>query len=267
VGCVGNESSLRLDGVMQADDEAVHAARERGDFCGNPVERDRRRRADTALGKFNGKRVQSRQHAVHRPSDHEPRQRNGDQDRRGRPERRGLCDFLAHHFLLRDLDSAPGIARRVDAPFLARGFGGCIARPGLRRDVDGREGCVDEPALRIPDANRELIFGILIRLCGRVRGGNADSGVERDLAELTVEKLRRCIVRVKVCKCARRQADDGKKDGHIDERRAPQRRGRQDFGSIHPAPRTLRMIVLPNLRRTEWIRTSTALLSTSSPQP
>ena len=85
VSGVGNKSSLRLDGVMQADDEAVHAARERGDFCGNPVERDRRRRADAALGKLDGQRIQSRQHPIHRPSDHEPRQRNGDQDRRGRP--------------------------------------------------------------------------------------------------------------------------------------------------------------------------------------
>ena len=133
--------------------------------------------------------------------------------------------------------------------------------------MDGRKGCVDEPSLRIPDADGELIFGILIRLGGRVCRGNAGSGVERDLAELTIEKLRRGVMRIKVGKCARRQADDGKKDGHIDERRAPKRRGPQDFGSIHPAPRTLRMIVLPNLRRTEWIRTSTALLSTSSPQP
>ena len=170
VSGVGNKSSLRLDGVMQADDEAVHAARERGDFCGNPVERDRRPRADAALGKFNGKRVQSRQHPIHRPSDHEPRQRDGDQDRRGRPERRGLCDFLTHHFLLRNLNRVPGIARRVDAPFFARGFGVCVARPGLRRDVDGRKRCVDEPALRIPDADRESIFGVLIRLRGRVCG-------------------------------------------------------------------------------------------------
>ena len=133
--------------------------------------------------------------------------------------------------------------------------------------MDGRKGCVDELALRVPYADGELIFGILIRLRRRVCGGNAVSRVERDLAELPVEKLRRCVMRIKVGKCARRHTYDGKKDGHIDERCPPKRRGRQDFGSIHPAPRTLRMIVLPNLRRTEWIRTSTALLSTSSPQP
>ena len=139
VSGVGNESSLRLDGVMQPDDEAVHAARQRGDFCGNPVERDRRRRADAALGKLDGQRIQSRQHPVHRPSDHEPCQGNSDQDRRRRPERRGLRNFLAHHFLLRDLNHAPRVARRVDAPVLARGFGVCIARPDLKGDVDGRE--------------------------------------------------------------------------------------------------------------------------------
>ena len=82
---------------------------------------------------------------------------------------------------------------------------------------------MDEPALRIPDADRELIFGVLIRLRGRVCRGNADPGVDRDLAQLTVEKLRRRVMRIKVRKGARRQADDGKKDGHIDERRAPKR--------------------------------------------
>ena len=124
VSGVGNESFLRLDGVAKADDESVHAQRERGDFSGNPVQRDRRRRPDAALGKLDGKRVQPRQHTVHRPSDHQPRQRNGDQDRRGRPERRGLCDFLAHHLLLRDLNRAPGVACRVNSPFLPPGFSG-----------------------------------------------------------------------------------------------------------------------------------------------
>ena len=46
--------SLRLDGVMQPDDEAVHAARQRGDFGRDAIERDRRCRTDAALGKLNG---------------------------------------------------------------------------------------------------------------------------------------------------------------------------------------------------------------------
>ena len=126
---------------------------------------------------------------------------------------------------------------------------------------------MDEPALRIPEGDRELVFGILIRLRGRIRRGNAGAGVERDLTQLTVEKLRRRVIRINLCKRARRQADDGKEDGYVDKRCSSKRSGRQDFGSIHPAPRTLRMTVLPNFRRAEWIRTSTALLSTSSPQP
>ena len=60
VSGVGNELSLRLDGVVQTDDEAVHAARERSDLRGNPVERDRRRDADAAFRKLDGKCVQSR---------------------------------------------------------------------------------------------------------------------------------------------------------------------------------------------------------------
>ena len=37
--------------------------------------------------------------------------------------------------------------------------------------------------------------------------------------------------------------------------------------TIHPTPRTFLIAVAPNFRRTEWIRNSTALLSTSSLQP
>ena len=45
------------------------------------------------------------------------------------------------------------------------------------------------------------------------------------------------------------------------------RRAQAPFETIHPSPLTFLMTVLPSLRRRAWIRYSTALLSTSSPQP
>ena len=200
---------MRLDGVMQPDDEAIHAARQRGDFAGIPssaivAAASTLRSANSMESVF---RRDSTQFIAHPTTSHA----RGIAIRTGAAakKRRGLGNFLAHNFLLRDLDCALQVACRIDAPHFASGFGVRVPWPGLKGDVDGRKGTLDERALRIPDSDGELIFGILIRLRGRVCGRNAATGVERDLAQLTVEKLRRLVTRIEVSKCARRQTDSG----------------------------------------------------------
>ena len=83
---VGEKALLRFDRRPQPLDKPVHARHERRHFRGNAVKRDRLRRHGAARRDFGRQLIQPPEHAVHRPSDDEPGERDHDQDRRGGPD-------------------------------------------------------------------------------------------------------------------------------------------------------------------------------------
>jgi len=117
------------------------------------------------------------------------------------------------------------------------------------------------------DGDGEPVLRVLVRRGRRVGGLGAVTGDQGDLAQLPVEELGRLAARVIEPDQDRDDAGHGEQPAHPAKGRAAQGYRPHDLRTIQPVPRTLKMTSLPNLRRMEWIRTSTALLSTSSFQP
>ena len=116
--------------------------------------------------------------------------------------------------------------------------------------TDGFELC-ERPAVEIADLDHVVVLGLVRRhvdRLGRREGLVAD--VARDLLLLQVEDIR--WPRgwpIRMPRSRRPVLSRSASRGEREQRRAAQR-GHGPFGTIQPAPRTLRMMSLSNLRRT-----------------
>src|SRR5205823_14713039 len=126
-------------------------------------------------------------------------------------------------------------------------------------------------AALVPDLHDQRIAACGADAAGA--GGRCDKGRigqrSRHFLELVVEQ------RVRLVACAQIGADRSADDGECQAQEQPHQQFATDgfhaacgsgFATIQPTPRTLRMRSAPSLRRSEWMWTSTALLSIDSLQ-
>src|SRR5262249_25958839 len=97
--------------------------------------------------------------------------------------------------------------------------------------------------------------------------GQPFAGVESDLAQLGIEQAIGFNPHEMIGHGDGPGADEAKQRRNPDENRFEQRHHASICTTVQPAPRTFLMMSLSNFLRISWIRKSTALLSTSSPQP
>ena len=174
--------------------------------------------------------------------------------------------FLAHAHALRYLNGAAGIAELIQPPVFPQHLNGGKTLLALPCQGYGIRAAPYGTALAIPDRDDKIILSVVFH-CRGAHIGRAIPGIQCKHAQLHVKIAIGLAAGDFICNGEGNQANNGQHCRHPDQRGAAQRIHAASFRTIQPAPRTLRMMSLSNFRRMEWISTSTALLSTSSPQP
>jgi len=252
--------------MLEPLDQGVHADDQRANLFRNPLERDRILAIETPLRDRACDRGESSQKPCKRPADQKPGEWDDDEDRDSRTDRGMLGNLPTDDLAVRDLHGSSAVDQCIDPPILACCMDVRKAGLGAAGDIDSGRGSMKRLARPVPNLHGEVVFRVVLdgRIC---RVGHALASVQRYLSKLAVEKRFRFIAREPVRNRSASDPNDGQHRRHPQQCRPAQRGHDPTFTTIQPAPRTLRMTSLSSFLRTEWIKTSTALLSTSSPQP
>src|ERR1700704_6160915 len=259
---IRNELPLLFDRRSLAAKQLGHGLDKRPYFNRRNVKRQRLGRVDAASRQTNACLIESLEKPAHGQDNDRPRNGDGRENGQRRAHRQLFGNVVAHLLAVRNLDGAPASSSREDAPgdAIDRQIDKAVGSLPGNVDATGRS---DLSILHIPDLDDEFVFGIVLKELWRQRLP-AVAYLHGDLSQLAIEEEIRLVP-------PREIGDEHADQAHGREDRCDPGQGRPANGrhdasliTSQPAPRTLRMISLSNLRRMLWIRTSTALLSISS---
>ncbi len=276
---VGHHAALLGQHQAQAREQAIDRVDQRDGLQRNARRIEIGLAAAVHLVHRARKRHQRRKALAQETVHDQQQQRHEHQHRHQREDGAVTRRLFARPQPLRHAESlAAGVAGHEHAPVDAAR----LERLQSRHQRDGQEDVgtrVRIDAFGPQRAHDVVRLAVLAFDVGRAgRRGEHQLGRQRhaDLAQLRVRDL----VRVAPGQRERQRGHRGahQHDGHRqpDEQPSTERpvhRGRSSpsrasrRSTIHPRPRTLRMLSAPSLRRRPWMMTATALLSTSSPHP
>ena len=249
---IRNESPLSLQQSAEPREQQIDRAHEGDDFGGHVVERNRVVGGGVPRGDRDGQAIEPGHDPVDDPVQRQQRQRNKDRDRKRCLKRCVGRQLLPDAHRLRNLNSSIRRSQRVDAPFVIGRRN--VGQPGrlLPRDINGGQRLPKRPAGRIPDLDDEVVLRIVRNAANRAIHwhGRRIPDIERDLPKLIVEEVGRLVPGEEVGRRRRADADNRHQSSEPHESRASDRDHAFHLGIIQPAPRTLRMMSLSNLRRT-----------------
>ncbi len=276
VSGVGHQAALLFQQAAHARQQAVDGVHERQHLGRNAVGAQRLQVAHVAFVHVAGQRHQRHEALPQQQVDDQQQQRHQHEHRHQRRDRVVARDLVAQALPLRHAErAAVDIVADEDAPMHLEGLDVVQARRQGRRQhhVDARIGIDAGAAQR---ADHEVRLGVLLVARMEALARRADRlRRERggDLLQLGVLQRVRVAVVHPERDGRRRRAHDDDGRGQPQRQPLPQRAAHEAppvaaaCSTRQPRPRTLRIRSAPSLRRRPWMITSTALLSTSSPQP